>query len=212
MEREYFYIWDIYCLWGVGLEQRVSNKKIILCTYGMLVAGTIIGCILFFCCLLLWDYPVLDYGLEDFHILPTMNISSGTYVSYICERRVLQALLFIAIWAVSTYYIAAVGLYMFCGCYFGFILADFFVKFGGEGIAYVLACFIPHYILLLFAIYLTGCWFAENQMKEQYFYRNVNYVQYFIKIFVIFLLFAGALWIEIKFQKNILNYFYQYLV
>ncbi len=176
------------------------------------MAGAITGCILFFCCLILWKYPVLDYGLEDLHVLQAMNLSRKTYIIYICQRRLMHAVLFLAIWAVSTYYIAAFGFHLLVGCYFGFLLSDFFVKFGMSGIAYILACFIPHYILLFMAVYLSGWWFAQNDIRERYFYKNVNYVQSFLKIFVIFLLLAGGVFIEIKFQKNILNFFYQYLV
>lgn len=211
-EKTYFCPKGIYFLWGVFLNRKATNKKLGLCTYGMLVMGAIVGCVVFFCSLLLWRYPVADYGLEDLHVLQVMNLPYKTYIMYICRRRFLQMILFIAIWSVGTYYIAAVVFHLFCGCYFGFLLADCFVKFGLRGIAYAVACFMPHYILLFLAGYLSGYWFAKDNIQKKYYYGNVNNAQSFLKVFVIFLLLSGAVFIEIKFQKNILNFFYQYLV
>ena len=48
-------------------------------------------------------------------------------------------------------------------------------------------------------------WFAKDNIQKKYYYGNVNNAQSFLKVFVIFLLVSGAVFIEIKFQKNILN-------
>ncbi len=141
-----------------------------------------------------------------------MNLPFLSYALYISRRRVLQWAIFFALWIATSYYVAAFGFTLVVGGYFGFLLCDLFVKFGGKGLLYTLALFIPHYILTFCAVYYMGKWFGSHSSEKTIFYNNVNKMQYFVKIFAIFLLIVASVFIEIKFQKNILKYFYQHLV
>lgn len=70
----------------------------------------------------------------------------------------------------------------------------------------------PHYLIYFAMIYLVGKWFRTAPDMKVYSHANVNKLQKLFKYFVIFFSITLAIIWEIKFQKNILNYFYQYLV
>lgn len=203
----------IYIIWGAYMDLNREKKRINYCTFGCLGVGAIIGCILFLAGVLWSDYPILEYGLEDFQVLSMLNISKKTFIIYICQRRLLQWGSLLAVWCITSYYLAACGYNLIIGGYYGFLVADLFIKFGVGGIVYGMACFMPHYIFAFGAVYCMGIWFGnENKMRTGYYYNRVNKMQYFIKIFAILFLIFASLVTEINFQKNILNYFYQYLV
>lgn len=187
------------------------NDKIINYTYYSAFIGMLIGSFLFLILLTFFDASLLDYGLEDFKIISLLNISIRDITIYILKRRVCQILLFIilmALFSVST----ASSLYnLFFGVYFGMIMSSMFIKFAWKGLVYACFCFFPHYIIYFFLIYFIVKW-SEMEGKRKIYYKNVNKLQYLVQISVIFLGVFFAMFWEIKFQKNFLNYFFQYLV
>lgn len=200
-------------IWGAYMEMDKEKKRVNICTFGCLGLGAIIGCLIFLGCIMWSDFPILEYGLEDFQISSMLNTSDTTFIIYICRRRILQWGSLLAVWCISSYYVAVGGYNLLLGVYYGFVLTDLFIKFGIKGIPYGLVCFLPHYIFSFGAVYCMGIWFGNVVRKEvNYYYDHVNKMQYFVKIFVVLLLLYISVIIEIKFQKNILNYFYQYLV
>ena len=194
------------------MDHDREKRWVSICTFGCLGVGAILGCGIFLICVLWTDCPVMEYGLEDFQVAQMLNVSQKEFVTYICKRRFLQWCCFGAVWCISSYYIAAGGYNLFVGGYYGFLAADLFIKFGACGLFYSLVCFLPHYMFSFYAVYCIGKWFAQCGRQEIYYYNRVNKMQYFVKIIAIILCVVFALIIEIKYQKNILNYFYQYLV
>lgn len=195
------------------MEWERDRKKVVCCTFLCLVLGTWIGCLVFFVCTLGLELPIMEYGIEDFGVLQMKNISNRLYAIYVCKQRMVQWGAFFALGCLASYYVAAGGYNLLVGIYYGFLLTDCFVKFGVRGILFSLFCFAPHYVISFFAVYWMGKWFVA---KPAFIQKSCNiYVknmQYFVKIFLIIFLIAGSVFFEIKFQKNILNYFYQYLV
>ena len=196
-------------IWGAYMEMDKEKKRVNICTFGCLGLGAIIGCLIFLGCIMWSDFPILEYGLEDFQISSMLNTSDTTFIIYICRRRILQWGSLLAVWCISSYYVAVGGYNLLLGVYYGFVLTDLFIKFGIKGIPYGLVCFLPHYIFSFGAVYCMGIWFGNVVRKEvSYYYDHVKKMQYFVKIFVVLLLLYISVIIEIKFQ----NYFYQYLV
>lgn len=203
-----------FIVYEVFFEMKYRNKnyKNAYCTYFSAFLGMIFGSLLFLVPMAFFDIQLLELGLEDYKFGAVLNLPAWNLVLYILKRRLGQIFLYITIWTLFAYPVAAFCFNTCFGTYYGLVLCDLFIKFGWQGIGYSMACFFPHYLFYFFAIYLSGNWFYWMTSEKNAAYGNVNKLQYLVKIFVIFfLIFIGIIW-EIKFQKNILNYFYQYLV
>ncbi|MCI8510116.1 MAG: hypothetical protein HFJ06_16400 [Lachnospiraceae bacterium] len=181
-------------------------------TYLPVFLGMFAGSILFLVLMAFFETQIMEQGLEDYKFGAVLNIPVWRLALYILKRRLGQLFLFIIVWLLFSYPVAAFCFNACFGGYYGIVVCNLFIKFGWHGIVYSLACFFPHYLLYFIAIYFSGRWFYYMSSRKNAAYGNVNKLQYLVKIFVIFfLIFIALIW-EIKFQKNILNYFYQYLV
>ena len=191
---------------------RSKVDKNIICTYGALMLGIFIGCILFGILIICDGNQWLDLGLEEYDVVATMNLSQEKILFYLLRKRILQIILYILIMILTSYSFASI---LYCGgfgCYYGFLLCNLVVKYNLYGFGYVFACFFPHYLFYFILIYVCG---KKNNERNGYHNdrcKNVNIIQYLFKIFVIFMLFTFAIIWETNFQKNFLNYFFQYLV
>lgn len=194
------------------MNNRNKNYKNIYCTYFPAFLGMLLGSLLFLVLMVFLDIQLLDRGLEDYKFGAVLNLPVWNLAIYILKRRLGQLILYLIIWTLFAYPVAAFCFNMCFGAYYGLVLSNLFIKFGWHGIGYSVACFFPHYLFYFFAIYLSGHWFYWISSEKQIAYKSVNKLQCLVKIFVIFFLISVAIIWEIKFQKNILNYLYQYLV
>lgn len=194
------------------MKNNIESDKITYYTYYAAFFGMIVGSIFFLVITVATDVPVLENGLEDYKIASVLNLPIWNLSLYIIKRRLCQIVLFIILVILFSYPFVSLLYNMIFGIYFGMILSSLFMKFALKGVLYSIACFFPHYILYFFVIYIIGKWFFFEDRKKNIYYRNVNKLQYFIQISVIISAITFAVFWEIKFQKNFLNYFYQYLV
>ena len=183
-----------------------------ICTYGALVAGVIIGCILLLGLVVMGKTTVLDYGLEDYDVSVILNASNDEIILHLLTKRFLQIILFFMCVILTNYHSTTL---LFCGgfgIYYGFVICNLIIKYGCFGLAYSVICFFPHYFLYFLIVFWVGKWLEkENKLLNKY-YGDFRKIEYFVKIFVIIGLFLISMVWEIKFQKNFLNYFFQYLV
>lgn len=193
------------------MNKSMEEQKISYCTYVSAIVGVVAGCLFFFLMMMYNPERVMEYGLEDYKIGGVIDLPIFYLAIYVLKRRVGQLLLFILLAVIFSYFVAATCYCFFFGIYYGVVVCNLLVKFGINGLLYGTACFFPHYLIYFLTIYLVGRWFCV-MTSANYPYTNVNKLQKLIKYFVIFFVIIIAIIWEIKFQKNILNYFYQYLV
>lgn len=181
----------------------------VVLTYGALFCGVLVGCIILLLAVIFGNTIVLDMGLEDYEIGAVLNISTNQMMIYIIKKRIIQFVIFAMLLYLFSYYISST---LFCGSfgvYYGMVITNLIIKYGIAGLFYGFTCFFPHYLCYFLIIYLLGKW-KRNSLN--FYYKNMNWIELFGKIFVIFLLIIISLTWEIRFQKIFLNYFFQYLV
>lgn len=194
------------------MKEKRQDYGMTYITYGLAMLGMIIGCLLYLADQIFYDATYFRHCLEEYSIGAVMNLPVGQLAVYIIKRRSEQLLLFV-LGMMLTSCGMIVGMYsIIFGTFYGVVACNLLVQYGIKGMGYGLACFFPHYLLYVLAMYFFGKWYYEKQEEKNKYYSNVNYLQYFIKIIVIFILIVFSIVWEIKFQKNILNFFYQYLV
>lgn len=181
-------------------------------TYGLTVVGMVLGCLFYLGDLLFCNAGYFRHGLEEYSIGAVMNLPVEQIAVYVLKQRGGQILLFVLGMILTSCRIIT-GIYsVFFGGFYGITMCSFLVQYGIKGMGYGLACFFPHYLCYILAIYFLGKWSCEKQSGLYKYHPNVNFLQSFIKFIVIFLLILVSLIWEIRFQKNILNFLYQYLV
>lgn len=152
---------------------------------------------------------------NEFFQYPLNNIVSfegPQMITLILKRRIPQFVFLFVVLNIFSYPVVLSGCSMIFGGYYGYVMSQLFYQFGNKGILYGIICFFPHYICYGLSLILIGKWFYNVSNQYDPGNANVKNTQYFFKFFVIILLlFLGVFW-EIKFQKNILNFFYQHLV
>lgn len=182
----------------------------ILITYGMLFFGVIIGCCIYICLCSTKEMFFSHYGLEQYNISLTV-LDSGT-LRHVLRRRISQILIFVLFSVLTSYYFSTIIFSIGFGIYYGFVICDLLVKYSMFGFLYGLFCFFPHYFFVFLVLYLICKWNADNKKRLIKYDKSMNQIEYLIKIFVIIILLVVSFFWEIKFQKNFLNYFFQYLV
>lgn len=167
---------------------------------------------------LLFLYSILhgnNLAGNEFFQYPVKDIASfGGFqlIVFILKRRIPQFIFLLIILNICPYWVVLSGCSMIFGGYYGYIMSQLFYQFGDKGILYGIICFFPHYLCYGVSFLLAGKWFYNVSNQSYMGNQNVKNAQYFFKFFVIIIfLFFGVFW-EIKFQKNILNLFYQHLV
>jgi hypothetical protein len=151
-------------------------------------------------------------GLESYSIAGILSLSDRELTVYLLKRRLCQLFFAVFMSELIPYAVIWAGYSGLFGCCYGLAFAQMFYQFGFWGCAYCMACFFPHFIFYGLVIYFIGKWFFNISKDQMLGIENVKKSQYILKIFVMISFFVlGIIW-EIKFQKNILNFFYQYLV
>lgn len=198
----------IELLWGYVMQKNIRDYNV-MCTYGALFVGVLLGCIVLLLSLVFECDVLFDKGLEEYSVCAVMNIPVNQMALYILKKRIIQVLIYLLMLLIFPHNLSS---YMFCctfGLYYGLVISNLIIKFGFSGLLYGMVCFFPHYLIYFYVIYLIGKW-KSNSLRV--YYRNMKFIELVVKIFVIsFLLMISLVW-EIKFQKNFLNYFFQYLV
>lgn len=191
--------------------QKNNDKYVGTALCIALIIGVLSGSLLYLY-LCIHDSSVDNGGLSQYSTLDILNLSNKEIVILILRRRIPQFLFIFLFFHIFQRSLVIYGSGILFGTYYGYSICQMFSQFGIKGVGYNLICFFPHYICYGTAIFYAAKWYGGLSTKEV---RNDFYVkklQYLFKIFVIFfLLFLGVFW-EIKFQKNILKIFYQYLV
>lgn len=188
------------------LEHRLSYF-----TYSAVMIGVFLGSII---CLILYhnQFFIMEGGLEDFKVSGVLGLPEQQLFFFIMRRRIGQILLFALLISMFSYPVITT---LFCfsfGIYYGVTASSLLLKFGIRVAGYLNSCFFPHYIFYFIAVYLWGKWFYVSKNVYCPGYKKINNFPFFVKYFVIFILLILAMLWEIYFQKNILNFFYQYLV
>lgn len=194
------------------MKEEKQNKGIVYLTYGMVMIGMIIGCLLYLGDLLFFNAGFFRHCLEDYSVDAVLNLPLEQIGIYIIKRRSEQLLVFVLGLFFTSCGIIISAYSMVFGVFYGISVCSLLVQYGIWGLLYGMACFLPHYLFYLMALYFFGKWFYEKQEGKYKYYPNVNFLQSFVKFIVIFILILSALVWEIRFQKNILNFFYQHLV
>ncbi len=178
-------------------------------TYGALVGGVILGCLVLLLTVMIGNTTILDMGLEDYKIGAVLNISSNQMMKYVLKKRIIQFVVFIMFIYLFPYFVTSV---LFCGSfgvYYGIVLTNLIIKYDIMGLLYGIVCFYPHYFIYFLIIYFLGKW---NKRTLNFCYQSMNWIDFLGKIFVILFLICISLTWEIRFQKIFLNYFFQHLV
>lgn len=194
------------------MNKNIEERKITYITYLPVVLGVLAGSLFFFIMFMYHSGQIMGQGLEDYKISGVLDLPTVSLLFYILKRRMGQLLLFVMLLFLSSYSIAAFCYCFFFGAYYGIVICSLLVKFGINGLVYGMICFFPHYLIYFVTIYLVGKWFCMIPAARIYTHTNVNKMQNVFKCFVIVILILAAIIWEIKFQKNFLNSFYQYLV
>ncbi|MBQ9984438.1 MAG: hypothetical protein IJP29_07595 [Lachnospiraceae bacterium] len=192
------------------MVKRTNNYM--LYTYGMLILGVMLGSLVFLSAIMCGNQYLLNFGLEDFDVAVLFNAPESKIIIHIMKKRIIQLFIFVLLTILTSYPVATT---VFCGsfgAYYGIVICNLILKYGISGLGYGLACFFPHFMLYFLIIYLIGLWRANAASSAQKYYGNVTKIEMVVKIVVIFSLFLIAVIWEMKFQKNFLNYFFQYLV
>lgn len=194
------------------LEAGYKTKSIEYLTFGTVVLGMVAGSLFYLSDMAFMNTGMFRNGIESYSIGAVMNLPVLQVAFYILRKRIGQLLFFVVMGVLLSYGIAA-GVYGFLsGLFYGMVFSNVILQYGIKGIGYGAACFFPHYVFYLLAVYFCVRWInVRSSTAEGYMYK-VNKSQYFIKFFVICGLIILALIWEIKIQKFFLNFFYQYLV
>lgn len=192
--------------------KKHEENRIAYIIFQALYFGIILGCICYLSDLLFLDAAFFPSGLEEYSIGAVMNLPVKQLMFYVLKCRMTQ-LIFLILGTIVISYGTAVGTFgLLFGWLYGMAMCNLLVQYGIKGTVYGLFCFLPHYLFYFSAMYLWGKWFCGTGQYEKYYDWNVKIIQYLFKFFVIFFLIVLSLMWEIKFQKNILKIFYQYLV
>lgn len=188
------------------LEHRLSYA-----TYLALLSGVFLGSIVY---LILYHNQLIFFenDLEAYQISGVLGLPERRLLFYILRRRIGQILLYILLTVIFSYPAATALLCFVFGTYYGVAVSSFLLKFGMKAAGYLNFCFFPHYIFYFLALYLLGKWFYVQKNGYYGGYKNVYSFPNYVKLFVIFMFLVFAVLWEVYFQKNILNFFYQYIV
>lgn len=181
-----------------------------LITYGMLFFGVLIGCCIYTFMCSIKNIFFSHYGLEQYNI--SLTILDGDILCPVLRRRISQIVIFVLFSVLTSYYFSTIIFSIGFGIYYGFVICDLLVKYGMFGLGYGFFCFFPHYFFVFLVLYLICKWNGDNTKRLIKYDKSMNRIEYLIKIFVIIILLVVSFFWEIKFQKNFLNYFFQYLV
>ena len=175
-----------------------------------LIVGVLSGSLLYLY-LCIYNSSVDNSGLSQYSTLGILSLNNKEIVILILRRRIPQLFFIFLFFHIFQRSFVIYGSGILFGTYYGYSICQMFSQFGIKGVVYNLICFFPHYICYGTAIFFVAKWYGGLSPKEVENNLYVKKSQYLFKIFVIFfLLFFGVFW-EIKFQKNILKNFYQYL-
>lgn len=193
---------------------KIRNiHKIQKVKYIPMLLGSLLGSLFF----LFFNNSFYDYfsenNMQEYNVTAIMELPFWKLFFYVFRQRAGQILFFILLVLLLSYSIATCLYLFFFGIYYGFVMEQCMILFGVKGIFYCFFCFFPHYLLYFFGLSLFGqCMIEPFIKRKEYSYATINTLQKIIVIVWIVLLFGmGLIW-EIKYQKNILNYFYQYIV
>lgn len=135
-------------------------------------------------------------------------ISEQKIIWYIGKIRIIQVLFVIFFSGCLPYRTIINAIALIAGWFYGMFFCLLFLQYGFRGIVYNTFCFFPHFLFYGIALFCWGKYILIKTKLE----KTVKKTQYFFIISVIiFMIFLGLIW-EIKYQKNILKFFYQYLV
>ncbi len=199
------YIENIY---GVIDMQDRRASKLTIYTYGAILFGFCLGCILCWVMYVHGNGNLLSLGLEDYDISAVLNVPNDKLFFILLKKRIIQMLIFFLFAMLTSYYVTV---FCFCsgfGVYYSLVLCDLIIQYGLSGLGYGVVCFFPHYIFYFFAIFFLGRLYEQSKIYKYTVKKGIL----FFKIFVIFLFVVIAFFWESQFQKNFLKYFFQYLV
>lgn len=180
-------------------------------TYTMIFLGSILGIFLNLIFSFYLDCYIFDFDIEEYHLKGFTIDLSSRYVFYLLKRRIVQLISFLLIGVLFSFKYAAIIYNFIFGTFYGIYFVSMFIKFGIWGIGFTIFSFFPHYIFyFLMIFYITKLY--DKTKYEKLTQKNIKFFISIFHFFVIFILFSIGIYIEIKFQKNILNYFYQHIV
>lgn len=139
------------------------------------------------------------YGLE-----PVTGISSGAFAWHMIGLRTGQMVLFLLLGMILSYPAAAVLYNLAWGWFYGFSAVSLVFRLGWRGALLGGMCFFPQFLCYFLAVGL----FAEGRGR----FPSGQKLHAFVRIFVILILCAFAMFWEIRLQKKFLFPYFQHLV
>ena len=193
------------------MQNIYEDKRVSVFVMLFLITGVLCGSLLYLY-LFIRNPAIGDSGLSQYSILGLSDVSNKEIAIVILRRRILQSIFIIILFYIFRYSFVLYGCGSLFGTYYGYSMCQMFCRFGVKGAIYNLICFFPHYLCYGISIFMFAKLYNNLFQKKIERDAYVKKSQYFIVFLVIiFFLFLGLFW-EIKFQKNILIYFNQYLV
>ena len=168
--------------------------------------GMFIGCIFYLVICVNNDHILSDEYLKLFDwsninsIIDVHNITGVRMNNYIIHKRIIQILLFITLSYTISFSYSAFLYSIINGFIYGFSYCILFVQYGIKGFLITVIGFFPHMLIYVTCMVLGGRWIYSSCNK-------VNKLSFLIKISVIFMLLAIAMYYEINFQKIFLKIF-----
>lgn len=193
------------------MKTILNKKSMFLFMYMPLLFGVVAGSV-FFLYFALHDFNLEECGILKFSMKEVFSLTDLQLLVLLLKKRVCQFFFVFIILNIIPYAIVLSSGSALFGGYYSYVASQLFYQYGWKGMVYGLLCFYPHYLCYGISFYLIGKWFLFFPENDRLKKNNVKNAQYFFKIFVIFLLLLLGVFWEIKFQKNILKNFYQYLV
>ena len=189
-------------------KMRKKDKIIII----PLLFGTLFGSLFYLNCKNHFFHFEMESYLEEYTVTGIMELPGLKLFLYVIQQRAMQILLFMLFVLLFSFSLASCIYLFIFGFYYGIIMEHYLILYGLKGFSYGFFCFFPHYFIYFLVLYVIGKWIYPSEKNIKASYITINSLQKIMLIvWIVFLLGVGLIW-EIKFQKNILNYFYQYLV
>ena len=163
---------------------KTKSRSMEYITFDTVVFGMIAGSLFYLSDMAFLDTGIFRNGMESYSVGAVMNLPVLQVAFYILRKRIGQLLMFIVLGALMSYWIAA-GVYSFLiGLFYGMVFSNVILQYGIKGIGYGVACFFPHYVFYLLAIYLCVRWISVRHSATDGYLYKVNKSQYFVKFFL----------------------------
>lgn len=181
------------------MKYQLNHSKIIMQILNAIVLGVVVGCILLVYASLKQQVQFLDCLRDISGELFNQYPKSDLFI-YLLKKRSCILILFLLCTCITNFSISGKVIGFLWGVYYGYIASLQILQNGLYEMKQTLFLFFPHSLLYFIAILCIGFAFGINNTCCSYLEcnKNTKVIQYFFKIFVIFLLCVLGLILEMK--------------